>query len=217
MAQKRILAIDDDKHQLASLRRVLRRSGYELTTATNGRDGLKQVVAVCPDLILLDVTMPVMSGHEFMRKLRQLFRSPWSSSAKVAAYRMPPVIMVSGLDRVHQRVGGLDAGAVDFIVKPYEPDELRARIRRYLRPIGNQETGDIEEGVSCASELVPHVEALCDELAGVLREFASRTRTSGEFRRQEIAEAQRAVRDKIHEVAQLVSVSSSEYSGKGAA
>lgn len=134
MLQHHILAIDDDSSQLASYRRVLRRSGYRVSTASNGRDGLRRVFELAPDLVLVDVTMPVVSGHEFLRRLRRLERRLGAAGAgNPPGFRAPPVIFVSGRNRTHQRVDGLDAGAADYIAKPFDAEELRARIRRVLR------------------------------------------------------------------------------------
>lgn len=127
-----ILVIDDDSAQRAALRRVLRRSGYRISTASNGREGLRSVLSLSPDLILLDVTMPVVSGHEFLRRLRRLERR-MSSRVGASLFHSPPVIFVSARKLTHQRVDGLDAGAADYITKPFDADELRARVRRTLR------------------------------------------------------------------------------------
>lgn len=141
--QSRILAVDDDPQHLAAVERILRRSRFEVLTATNGKTGLRIVLQQRPDLILLDATMPGMSGHEFLRRLRRLERR---RNKTEGGHRGPPigpetpVIMVSGRSEAHQRVSGLDAGAVDYITKPFEPDELRARIRSQLRRVRHQRT-----------------------------------------------------------------------------
>ncbi|MCC7389366.1 MAG: response regulator [Phycisphaerales bacterium] len=131
MDQPRILAIDDDHNQLASLERIFRRSGFEIFKSSNGRDGLRKALRLVPDLILLDVTMPRMSGHEFLRRFRRLERRFGTS----AAQNLPetPVIFLTARARLHQRIDGLDAGAADYITKPFDADELRARVRRALR------------------------------------------------------------------------------------
>ena len=141
--QSRILAVDDDPQHLAAVERILRRSRFEVLTATNGKTGLRIALQQRPDLILLDVTMPGMSGHEFLRRLRRLERR---RNKTEGGHRGPPtgpetpVIMVSGRSEAHQRVSGLDAGAVDYITKPFEPDELRARIRSQLRRVRHQKS-----------------------------------------------------------------------------
>jgi DNA-binding response OmpR family regulator len=131
MDQPRILAIDDDHNQLASLGRIFRRSGIEIIKASNGRDGLRKALRLGPDLILLDVTMPRMSGHEFLRRFRRIERR----LANRATRNLPetPVIFLTARGQLHQRIDGLDAGAADYITKPFDADELRARVRRALR------------------------------------------------------------------------------------
>jgi DNA-binding response OmpR family regulator len=86
---------------------------------------------VLPDLILLDVTMPCMSGHEFLRRFRRLERRFAPDESSILAET--PVIFVTGRGQLHQRVDGLDAGAIDYVTKPFDADELRARVRRALR------------------------------------------------------------------------------------
>lgn len=127
---------------LAAVRRVLKRSGYRVLTAAGGRAGLRLAIRRKPDLILLDVNMPKMSGHEFLRRLRRLeARGQVGFGAAVGdPVRCEiPVLFVTALGATHQRVSGLDAGANDYITKPFDPDELRARIRRQLRHTARQQ------------------------------------------------------------------------------
>jgi DNA-binding response OmpR family regulator len=141
MDAKRILVIDDDIHQLASIERILKRSGFELDTATNGRTGLRLTVRNMPDLILLDISMPTMSGHEFLRRFRRLQTrtKQWKGALSTPQF-LPeiPVIFLTGLAGSKQQVDGLDAGAVDYITKPFDPEELRARVRSQLRRVEQQ-------------------------------------------------------------------------------
>lgn len=136
-----ILVVDDDPRMLAAVERILRRSRYQVVTATSGRIGLRLAVHSPPDLILLDVSMPKMSGHEFLRRLRRLEacgRIALGSAVGDRARSEIPVLFVTALGAPHQRVSGLDAGAVDYITKPFDPDELRARVRRHLRQASRQ-------------------------------------------------------------------------------
>lgn len=126
MTSARILAVDDDSNQLSALKRILRRSHFEVATCANPRQGLQQALDEAFDLILLDVCMPGLSGHEFIRRLHR-------AEARKLPPRSTPVIFLTGLDASHQRVSGLDAGAEDYVTKPYDADELRARIRSRLR------------------------------------------------------------------------------------
>ena len=134
MHEPHVLVIDDDRSQRAAYKRVLRRSHYQVSCAASGKDGLQMLIALRPDLVLLDVMMPVMSGHEFLRRLKQLERrkSP-GYEQQLSAFTAPPVIFVSGRTHLHDRIDGLDAGASDYVTKPFEADDLRARIRRLLR------------------------------------------------------------------------------------
>ena len=157
MSSVRILAVDDDAHQLAAVRRVLRRSGFEVATCTNPRRALKLAIAEPPDLILLDVCMPVISGHEFLRRLRR---------AETAAKRerRTPVIFLSGLVASRQRVSGLDAGAEDYIGKPFDAEELRARIRNQLRRAHPSEVRPAAKAAPAfeSGEFADLLAALCD-------------------------------------------------------
>ena len=134
MRRPHVLAVDDDAAQRSAYRRILRRSRYQVSCAPCGRDGLRMAMDLCPDLILLDVSMPVMSGHEFLRRMKQLEqrRKPGLEDQR-GVFSAPPVILVSARSRVHEQIDGLDAGASDYITKPFNADDLRARIRRLLR------------------------------------------------------------------------------------
>lgn len=137
----RILAVDDDANQLAAVKRVLRRSRFEVTTCTNPRRALHLAATEQPDLILLDVSMPTMSGHEFLHRLRRIESARCDEASGTQVVVIPyaiPVIFLSGLSESHQKVSGLDAGAEDYITKPFDPDELRARIRNQLRRVRRQ-------------------------------------------------------------------------------
>lgn len=118
MSFPRILAVDDEPSQLAALKRTLRRSQFVVETASSGRAALRMVAQNPPDLILLDVSMPCMSGHEFLRHLRR-----WESRARRTARgnasaevrQQIPVIFLTALGATTQHVSGLDAGAVDYM------------------------------------------------------------------------------------------------------
>ena len=118
----RVLVVDDEPHNLSLLRRVMRPLKYEVGTACDGRSALDQVSAHPPDLILLDVMMPGMSGFDMCRRLK--------SEPETQAI---PIIIVTGLDDRNARVTGLEAGADDFLNKPADPNEVRARVRSLLR------------------------------------------------------------------------------------
>ena len=115
----RILIIEDDEAILAFLRRGLAYDGYEVETAETGQKGLALASGNRPDLVVLDWMLPGMDGLEVCKRLR--------TAGKV------PILMLTAKDSVSDRVLGLDAGADDYMVKPFNLDELLARIRALLR------------------------------------------------------------------------------------
>jgi two-component system response regulator MprA len=117
--KERILIIEDDEAILKVLRRVLTYEGYQVDTALDGQSGLNMVRDVLPDLVVLDWMLPGMDGLEVCRRLR--------------AAGSVPILMLTAKDTIQDRVQGLDAGADDYLVKPFELDELLARIRALLR------------------------------------------------------------------------------------
>lgn len=116
----RILIVDDEPAVREALRRSLAFEGYDTVLAVDGLDALDQVAAHDPELIVLDVLMPRMDGLTAARRLR-------------ASGTTTPILMLTARDTVGDRVTGLDAGADDYLVKPFELDELLARIRALLR------------------------------------------------------------------------------------
>jgi two-component system, OmpR family, response regulator MprA len=116
----RILVVDDEPAVRASLARALRLDGYEVALACDGRAALDAVGGAAPDAVVLDVLMPELDGLEVCRRLR-------------AAGDRTPVLMLTARDQVRDRVGGLDAGADDYLVKPFALEELSARLRALLR------------------------------------------------------------------------------------
>ncbi|MFD7922422.1 response regulator transcription factor [Streptomyces sp. NPDC059740] len=116
----RILIVDDEPAVREALRRSLAFEGYETREAVDGLDAVEKVAGFHPELIVLDVLMPRMDGLTAARRLR-------SRGVTV------PILMLTARDTVGDRVTGLDAGADDYLVKPFELDELLARIRALLR------------------------------------------------------------------------------------
>jgi two-component system response regulator MprA len=119
----RVLVVDDDEAVRTSIHRALLRDGYDISLAADGRSAIAQVVAERPDAIVLDVLMPEPNGLEVCRTLR-------------ARRDQTPILMLTARDLVTDRVAGLDAGADDYLAKPFALDELRARLRALLRRSG---------------------------------------------------------------------------------
>ena len=118
----KILVVDDTTKNVKLLADLLTVKGYAVITAASGREALAQVEAERPDLVLLDVVMPEMSGYEVCRKIRA---NP--------ATEILPIVMVTALDPAEERIKGLEAGADDFLTKPINQAELLARVRSLLR------------------------------------------------------------------------------------
>ncbi|OQY47402.1 MAG: DNA-binding response regulator [Anaerolineaceae bacterium 4572_78] len=117
---ERILIVEDEEFIAKALERRLRHEGFKTTIAYNGRTALVQIYNNSPSLVLLDLTLPDIDGIEVTRELRQ-------NDIDV------PIIMLTARDAIPDRVKGLDIGADDYIVKPYNNDELMAHIRALLR------------------------------------------------------------------------------------
>ncbi|MBI4179268.1 response regulator transcription factor [bacterium] len=116
----RLLLIEDEKRLVAFLRKGLREESYAVDVATNGKEGLELARAGHYDLVILDISLPLLDGLEVCRTLR-------------LEGNLTPILMLTARDRVEDRVKGLDTGADDYLVKPFSFDELLARIRALLR------------------------------------------------------------------------------------
>jgi two-component system response regulator MprA len=123
MEHVRVLIVDDDRSVRDALRRALTLGGYEVEMAEGGQHGLTQVAATSPDAVVLDVGMPDIDGIEVCRRLRD-------------AGNRVPVLMLTARDAVADRIDGLDAGADDYVVKPFDIGELKARLRALMRRNG---------------------------------------------------------------------------------
>ncbi len=118
MAEK-ILVIDDEETTVQLITILLERRGYEVIKAYRAEDGLRKAYRSHPDLVLLDIMMPEMDGWEVCRRLRELSDVP--------------IIFLTARTEIRDVVKGLELGADDYIVKPYDNDELVARVRAHLR------------------------------------------------------------------------------------
>ena len=107
MTKMKVLAVDDNRTNLHILQVFLKKLGHEVILAENGEEAVKKFESESPDLVLLDIMMPVMDGFEAARKIKGMTRDRWT-----------PVIFLSALNRDENLVEGLDAGADDYLTKP---------------------------------------------------------------------------------------------------
>jgi len=120
--RSKILIVDDEPFNIDVLEQLLEELGYDTVSATNGQEALSQVAAAAPDLILLDVMMPIMDGFTVCRTLKEQ-----------ESTRLIPVVIMTALGAVEDRIRGIEAGADDFLTKPVHERELLARIHTALR------------------------------------------------------------------------------------
>jgi two-component system response regulator MprA len=125
MGAMRVLVVDDDRAVREALRRALTLAGYEVPVADDGQSGLELADSAVPDAIVLDIGLPDVDGLELCRRLR-------------SAGNRVPILMLTARDAVADRVEGLDAGADDYLVKPFDLDELKALVRALLRRAGGE-------------------------------------------------------------------------------
>ena len=119
----RVLIVDDDRSLRDALRRTLTLGGYDTETAEGGQEALTKAATQAPDAMVLDVGLPDIDGLEVCRRLR-------------AGGNRLPVLMLTARDAVADRIDGLDAGADDYLVKPFDVGELKARVRALMRRAG---------------------------------------------------------------------------------
>ena len=128
----RILVVEDEPDLLRSLAQALREEGYAVDSANNGEGGLFNAEGYDYDAIVLDVMLPKLDGWEFLKRLRKTKKTP--------------VLMLTARDQSRDRVRGLDTGADDYVVKPFDLPELFARLRALIRRSANKTTNVIEIG-----------------------------------------------------------------------
>ena len=129
-----VLVVDDEERILNFLSHKLKASGYSVLTAMNGTQGLEEAEAQEPDLVVLDVLMPRMDGFETLRQLR--------------SFSSVPVIILSARESSTDRIKGLKLGADDYLPKPFDPDELVARIEAVRRRLSPDEKRKIRDQLS---------------------------------------------------------------------
>ncbi|MBI2818751.1 MAG: response regulator [Acidobacteria bacterium] len=117
-----ILVVDDDASNRDLMEEILQGQGFEVITATNGLEGLELVAKQSPDVVLLDIMMPRVDGFEACRRIK--------ANPETA---LTPVVLVTALSASQDRLRGIDAGADDFLNKPYDPSELLARVRSLVK------------------------------------------------------------------------------------
>jgi putative two-component system response regulator len=156
----RVVVVDDVEGNIRLAAAVLEPEGYVITSASSGRDALASIARTPPDLILLDVMLPDLDGFEICRQLKSS-----------AATRLIPVVLVTALRDPQDRLKGIDAGADDFISKPFNPHELRARVRSLVRI--KRYTDDLDSADAVILSLATTIEARdlltdghCQRLAG---------------------------------------------------
>ena len=130
-SKPRVLVVDDDRAVRDSLRRSLEFNGYDVALAADGAEGLVAVGSQHPDVVVIDVMMPRLDGIETTRALR-------------AAGNDVPILVLTARDAVGDRVEGLDAGADDYLTKPFALEELLARLRALLRRVVPDAEGESE-------------------------------------------------------------------------
>ena len=131
MATEKILVVDDDSNIAELLRLYLEKEGYEVFTANNGGDAVKVYKEKEPDLMLLDIMLPVLDGWQVCREVRK--------------FSEKPIIMITAKGETFDKVLGFELGADDYIVKPFEPKEVMARVKAVLRRTGGADKQDIKE------------------------------------------------------------------------
>jgi two-component system alkaline phosphatase synthesis response regulator PhoP len=124
-AEKTVLVVDDEPRLVSLVETYLTQNGFRVATASNGREALAVAQRQEPDLIILDLMMPEMDGYEFMRRYRD-------------GHATPIILLTARVDS-EEKVAGLEAGADDYITKPFRPRELMARVKAVLRRSGEKE------------------------------------------------------------------------------
>ena len=142
----KVLVVDDMPANVELLRRMLTREGYEVVTASDGEHALQMIQHTQPDLVLMDVLMPKLSGYEVCYRIKQN-----------AVTRLTPVVLITALQDRDNRIQGINAGADDFLTKPVDEHELKARVRSLVRL--KRYTDDLDSAESVIISLALVIEA----------------------------------------------------------
>ncbi|MBT9548794.1 MAG: hybrid sensor histidine kinase/response regulator [Candidatus Sericytochromatia bacterium] len=153
-----ILIVDDNPNNLRLLITLLSEQGYETRPANNGARALNTVQKQKPDLILLDINMPEMDGYEVCRQLKAM-----PETADI------PVLFISANDELHDKVKGFDVGGVDYISKPFEPQELFARVRTHLQlKQAQDQLKALNHQLQASNRFFQHLGQVKDEFLGMV-------------------------------------------------
>ncbi len=131
----KVLVVDDDRAVREALRRTLTLAGYEVEVAEDGERALEQIVQSVPDAVVLDVGLPGIDGLEVCRRVRRLGNRV-------------PILILTARAEVNDRIDGLDVGADDYMIKPFDVGELKARLRALLRRAKPKSDADAAGGLS---------------------------------------------------------------------
>ena len=153
----RLLIIEDEPDLLSGLSRALRRTGYSVDTAADGDEGLFRALEIDYDAIILDVMLPRLDG--------------WAVLARLREKKSTPVIMLTARDATRDRVRGFDTGADDYLVKPFELDELLARLRALIRRSAGRATPALEIGALKIDTVARRVTLAGSEVVLKAREY----------------------------------------------
>jgi two-component system OmpR family response regulator len=154
----RILIVEDEPDLLRALAQAFREEGYAVDTATDGEDGLFKAESWEYDAIVLDIMLPKLDGWELLRRLRKTKKTP--------------VLMLTARDQTRDRVRGLDTGADDYLVKPFDLAELLARLRALIRRTANQTRAAIEIGDVTIDTAARNISRAGESIALTAREYA---------------------------------------------
>jgi two-component system OmpR family response regulator len=154
----RILIVEDEPDLLRALAQALREEGYAVDTATDGEDGLFKAESWEYDALVLDIMLPKLDGWELLRRLRKTKKTP--------------VLMLTARDQTRDRVRGLDTGADDYLVKPFDLAELLARVRALIRRTANQTRAAIEIGDVIIDTAARNISRAGEAVALTAREYA---------------------------------------------